>query len=97
MFAQPVLPKYEKAYEIRMARTMKINPFISTLPPKNSITTAKKAMMMVMEILVLTATVFSKLALLPPKSKSIVATTRATNNKIIFKLNPSTTNLSDVK
>ena len=76
---------------------MKINPFISTLPPKNSITTAKNTMMMVMEILVLTAMVFSKLALLPPKSNKIVATMSATNKKIIFKLNPSTEKLIEVK
>jgi hypothetical protein len=76
---------------------MKINPFISTLPPMNSRTIEKTNKTTAMDIFVLTATVFSKLALLLPKRRKTVDRTRMTNNKIIFKLNIATENLIEVK
>ena len=81
---QPVLFVYENAYEMRMAKTMKINPFINTLPPKNNSNRANAAMITVMEIFVLTATVFSKLALPLPIKRKIVEITKKDNKQIIL-------------
>ena len=76
---------------------MKINPFISTLPPKNNRTMEKTNKTMDMDIFVLTAMDFSKLALLLPKRRRTVGTMSITNKKTIFKLNGSTENLIEVK
>ena len=94
---QPVLPMYEKAYEMRMDNTMKIKPFINTLLPKNKSNRANAAIITVIEIFVLTATVFSKLALPLPVKRKMVDTIKIPNKKIIFKLKPFTENLIEVK
>ena len=66
-----------------MDKTMKTKPFINTLPPKNKVSKAKMARMNVIEILVRTATVFSKPELLP-KNIITVGTIRIAN-KMIFR------------
>ena len=80
-----------------MDNTMKIKPFINTFPPKNRLSKAKMARMKVIEILVRTATVFSKPELLPPKNISTVGTIKTANKMIFRRLNPSTVKWNEVK
>ena len=76
---------------------MKSKPFINTLEPRNKVNKANKVSISDMDILVRTATVFSKPEFLPPKSMSAVGTIRRTNSMIFHKLNPSTEKWKAVK